>query len=249
MASTVPDGYEAYVRIFHPPADAELGGDRSWAEVAARNGRTMHGLAQFHAISTPAGAPVAGDWATFSVRASHSPPEAGDLPEAWFRRLCALLSAHTATPDRALYCVWEGYGGLAPVLSGQPLAELPHRAYFVFEGPLDSGRPWLDWADELHYRASRTPSPGIAFLTLTGSPEADEPGPNSAVAPGLRRQLPNLCWPGDRAWCVASEIDFCWTLVGCSRSAADAVLADSELESRPVEPGDSLLFDGDRINI
>jgi len=37
--------------------------------------------------------------------------------------------------------------------------------------------------------------------------------------------------PADRAWCVATEIDFAWTYVGGSRELIDAILADARLEA------------------
>jgi hypothetical protein len=61
-------------------------------------------------------------------------------------------------------------------------------------------------------------------------------------------QSPNLFWPADRSWCVASEIDFDSTLVGGSRDLVDAVLAHPGLEVWPVSAGDSLAWDADTIN-
>ena len=47
---------------------------------------------------------------------------------------------------------------------------------------------------------------------------------------------PNLWWPDDRAWCVATEIDFKWTYVGGSSDCIQQILSDSELEALPTEP-------------
>jgi hypothetical protein len=44
---------------------------------------------------------------------------------------------------------------------------------------------------------------------------------------------PNLWWPEDRAWCVATEIDFTWTYVGGSAACIEQVLSDPELEALP----------------
>ncbi len=41
----------------------------------------------------------------------------------------------------------------------------------------------------------------------------------------------NLWWPADRAWCVATEVDFAWTYVGGTRAVVDALLADPRLEA------------------
>jgi hypothetical protein len=46
-------------------------------------------------------------------------------------------------------------------------------------------------------------------------------------------QSPNLWWPDDRAWCVASEIDFRSTYVGGSRALIDRVFDDERFEALP----------------
>lgn len=59
--------------------------------------------------------------------------------------------------------------------------------------------------------------------------------------PGLRpEQSPNLLWPDDRAWCLATEIDFDSTLVACSREVADGILGDDRLEVFEVRYDDVL---------
>jgi hypothetical protein len=54
VAGVVPDRFPAYVRILHPARGPD-GLPVRWAEVAAWSGRTMHRLAQFHAIRRPGG--------------------------------------------------------------------------------------------------------------------------------------------------------------------------------------------------
>jgi len=55
---------------------------------------------------------------------------------------------------------------------------------------------------------------------------------------GTWRQCPNIWWPADRAWCVASGIDLQWTYVGGPRGLIDAVLADDRIEALPAAPDD-----------
>ncbi len=52
IASVVPDGFPAYVRILHP-ARGTHDEPVAWADIAAWSGRTMHRLVQFHAIARP----------------------------------------------------------------------------------------------------------------------------------------------------------------------------------------------------
>jgi hypothetical protein len=46
--------------------------------------------------------------------------------------------------------------------------------------------------------------------------------------------IPNIWWPDDRAWCVATEIDFSWTYVGASRECIDRILSSGQLDSSEV---------------
>jgi hypothetical protein len=50
---------------------------------------------------------------------------------------------------------------------------------------------------------------------------------------------PNLWWPDDRAWCVATEIDLAWTYVGGPGALVTDVLANPRLEAQPASPDDS----------
>jgi hypothetical protein len=53
-----------------------------------------------------------------------------------------------------------------------------------------------------------------------------------------RHQSPNIWWPDDGAWCVATEIDFNTTFIACSEACRRDLLSDERLELWPVEPGD-----------
>lgn len=45
-----------------------------------------------------------------------------------------------------------------------------------------------------------------------------------------RRPVPGLWWPADRAWFVATEIDFQWTFVAGSPELIETLIADERLE-------------------
>jgi hypothetical protein len=59
---------------------------------------------------------------------------------------------------------------------------------------------------------------------------------------------PNIWWPDDRAWCVASEIDLLATYVGATGACAQAVLRTKELEALPVAVGDRADAHADSVN-
>ena len=44
---------------------------------------------------------------------------------------------------------------------------------------------------------------------------------------------PNIWWPGDRSWCVATDIDLCHTYIGGSRECIEAILSHPDLEALP----------------
>lgn len=234
VGGTVPSGYDAYVRIFHP-----VGGNGPtpvpWSVVAAANGRTMHALAQFHSIST---APR-GRRAVMPLPGIGE-PDVGALDPESLRTLCDILTPYTADATHCYFGVWEGHGGLggnrssssvafatigepAPLpreaphewqldLTG-PTFELPFRVYHLFEGALPEALTIGEWVHE------------DWFLP----------------------QPPNLMWPADQAWCVATEIDFDSTLVGGSGELI-ADLLHSTLEAWPVQLGDALTYDADEVN-
>jgi hypothetical protein len=71
-------------------------------------------------------------------------------------------------------------------------------------------------------------------------------GPLS-LAPG-HLDGPNLWWPDDRSWCVASEIDFPYTYVGGSKKLIDEILADPNLEALPAALDDGITAFSDTVN-
>lgn len=56
------------------------------------------------------------------------------------------------------------------------------------------------------------------------------------LGPGAQYAGPSLWWPEDRAWCVATEVDFRWTYVGGSATCIGRLLNDARLEALPTEP-------------
>jgi hypothetical protein len=62
-------------------------------------------------------------------------------------------------------------------------------------------------------------------------------------------QSPNLFWPDDHAWCVASEIDLFCTLVAGSDVLIEGLIADSRLEAWRVFADDPITADSDHVNM
>ena len=218
----VPTGFPAYARVLHPAGITEHG-ERPvrWADVAAWSGMPLRQDAQFHSIALPPtdpGAPPPYDG---------QGPRDGSLFEPDAEVLAGIGREWTATPEDCWFCVWDGYGWNSAVSfvavddSGWPLGAVPSPPPDPVPGPVRSGpRVELPHRSYLLYRG-----PVEAALTL---PALD----------GTFAQCPNLWWPVDRAWCVASELDLPWTYVGGPRELVDAILADDRIEALPAAPDD-----------
>jgi hypothetical protein len=63
------------------------------------------------------------------------------------------------------------------------------------------------------------------------------------------REAPNLLWPADHAWFMASEVDFDSTLVGGSAQLIQAIIGSPALEALAIEPAASLTWSADKINV
>ncbi len=247
VGSLVPRGFAAYARVLHPMYDAD-DVPVTWAAVAAATGRVVHPTAQswrvagrpdLHAPQArPLGQRVAepGEW-------SGGEPAEGSLGATELRTLAEVLGRHTVgdlvvafwegtswegamqlvlwtgEPDGELPAPRPAPADLAPEVLHGPKLELPHRAYVLFRArPRDLG------------------------ALADGGPRADV----DPFRPGWR--TPNLLWPDDRTWCLATEVDLDSTVVGGSRELVDDLLAASDLEVVEVRETDSLGWLDDTVN-
>jgi hypothetical protein len=223
----VPRGYEAYARLCHPATDRS-GTPVSWSDVAKATGRRAHALMQWHAL--------VGSSDSLNFTGSlwdGDPPVRGDLAPAPFAALCALLAAHTDTPSECFFAIWEGWGwvhGGNWLMSATGAEQVP--AAFT-EQERDQARLVL---------------PGREYVLLTGPlSTASQIGEPHGLR-GFEPHSPNLMWPADRAWFVASEIDFDSTLVGGAADLLQAILDAPALEAWSLQPDSSLAYDADKIN-
>jgi hypothetical protein len=94
-------------------------------------------------------------------------------------------------------------------------------------GGLDYHAPWPG--------AARLELPGRGYVVLRGPVEAAS---SSFDEPPIW-QSPNLWWPRDRSWCVATEIDYLWSYVGGSKECIEQLLGIEELETVQVRYEDA----------
>ncbi len=223
VGSLIPEGFDAYVRVLHPAYRHE-GNDRvavTWAEIAAANGRTVHPEMQWPHISgvwEHSGGRHPGVW--------DQEPEVGTLPRDHAAVLADLLVTYTATPERVWFGVWDGWGGS------------------LVEGVLAGGARRPRRRDERLPAAPRLELPGRSYYLLSGSIDAVT---ESLVGPPAW-QSANLWWPEDRAWCVATEIDFAWTYVGGRQALIEDLGRHPGLEVVPTRIDHGVTYDSDQLN-
>lgn len=242
VGSIVPAEFEAYARVFHPGwAGGPEGRPVRWAEIAASTGRTFHEGAQWpHVACTsevddndlqhpPPGVP----WT--------SSPEEGSLDRAVVERLVGLLRPHTSTAESCWFAFWDGWGvpfTLRPVKKGlftrKPAGE---------QAPEDAGQKAL----LERWDAPKFSIPGRDLLLFSGSlHDAMESFYEPMGAPSF--QTAYFWWPDDRAWFVATEIDFDSTYIGGSRACIDALVRDDLLEALEVRLDQGVSWASDTIN-
>ena len=220
----------------------------TWAQVCRRTGRTPHALMQWRSITTPAPAggalsqarlPVTdeGLWEEVSV-------QEGTLEPAALAALLDVLAPFTGEQE-CHHALWEGYGWLTGSSAfmvfayadsdGGPPPPPPQRA----EVPHELRRA-LD--------APRLMLPGRDYLLFAGPLRAALSMGHQVTEDWFDPQSPNLLWPLDRSWCLASEIDFDSTLIAGSAELIEAVLAAPGLEAWQVTEDDDLGFFADTLN-
>lgn len=266
VGGAIPRGYDAYARVLHPSTISELRGHLPdggldvverpipWAEVAELRGTRFHPAAQWASLAGSA------DQIALGGDRYLNPPREGQLELPTFTALVRRLAAQAGRAEVVLG-FWNGWGELslqpgafallfpagtsrrereqaqreaeaaraarrssqlAEVARLGPWLELPHREYVLLDADL------VELTDE-------------GWTTAAGLGSQDDPLPAADLTP-------NLLWPADHSWCVATEIDFDSTLVGGSRALIDAVLADPVLDAVEVGPDTELTWDGDTLN-
>ena len=233
VTGVVPAGFEAYARILHPVEDE--GRLARWSAVAEAAGTRVHPLAQWHRLA-PSKRSRPGWWAELS-------PEEGNLPAEALRQLLGVLRRHTDTPEDCWFGLWHGYGWLR---GGSGVVGVSCSTGVGAPAVAPSVPPAFTEAELAEGRLVRLP--GREYLLGRGPLETAAGLGHQVTVDWFIPQSPNLCWPQDRSWFVATEIDFDSTLVGGSRALIAELVGSDELEAWPVGQGDSLQADADHVN-
>ena len=239
VGGSVPRGYAAYARVLHP-VEGPPGAPTTWAQVCARTGRTPHATMQWAAITTPAPGtdlPVGseGRWEHVDVMAGHLQPVV-------LAPLLEVLAPATGQQE-CWHALWEGWGW-------------EHGSSAVLVAVLDDGPPppppapeQLSPVLEEAFRGPRLRLPGRDHLLFAGPLSAALATGRHPVPDWFLPQSPNLLWPADRSWCLATEIDVDSTLVGGPVRLVEELLAAPGVEAYEVGEDDDLTVWGDRVNV
>jgi hypothetical protein len=191
---------------------------------------------RLHPFGQDVGSVVPGGFAAYA-RISHD--QHGSLTRNQAEALVPLLQSGLEPESECSFCLWEGYGFFTPAAWVQ-----------VFPSPGSPRRRSAGWmGTRLRTGRRRQPAqarPDWPRVRLPHREYLFARGPLRAVldspwlAAELPYQSPNIWWPADRAWCVASEIDLTWTYVGGSEELIKAILDSTELEAIPARTTDPI---------
>ena len=137
VSAMVPPVFPAYARVLPPAYEGGDPGRRHrWPEIAASTGVPLTADTRFD------------DLVAASERWGR--PSDGGLDARETAALARVLAGCTGTPDRAYFCLWEGFGlPETDALAARPMrVRTPHRAYHLLTGPvtaaaeLPAAVPW-----------------------------------------------------------------------------------------------------------
>jgi hypothetical protein len=219
VRGVIPAGFEAYARILHP-AESDTGELVRWSEVAAACGKVAHPLMQFHSLVGVAPTEYDVDCAEWSGTV----PDHGNLEPDSLAALVEVLARHTVAPRRCWFGLWDGYG-----------------SPFGTERSTGEGAPRIDFD-------ARVELPQRNYVLFGGPLEAALEIGHWPTKNWFLPHSPNIFWPDDASWCVATEIDLFCTYVGGSRALIDELLADGRLEVWEAHLADPVAHDSDALN-
>jgi len=226
VTNVVPDRFKAYARILHPATKPD-GTAISWSDVAAATGRVMHARVQWYVLVgsyDPEGME--------GSRWSGGAPDRGDLSPEVLRPLCTLLAKYTTSPVDCFFGLWTGWTWRSTQAFRQSVRVWPRREETVYSVEEIDGP-----------RIELPPQAGREYVLVSGPLSAATEIGETAKGIQLSPTSPNLMWPADRSWFLASDIDLDSTLVGGSTELVEAIVNADEFEAWPIGRRDSLAVD------
>lgn len=236
VGSVCPGGFDAYARLLHPVTAGDGRPPTTWAAVCDATGREAHALMQWNAIAG-AGKVRPGNGQYETSRWAGGKPEQGNLDSLALERVCEVLAEHTSRDTSCFFALWEGWGWI----HGSP-------AVAVVTWPGEQARPVPPAFPDEVIRGPRLRHPARNYLLFAGPLIAARQIGWQSSWNAFFPQSPNLFWPEDRSWCVATEIDFDSTIVAGDERLVASLLAAPDLEVWRVSVDDSLAHTADTVN-
>jgi hypothetical protein len=143
VRAVVPQGFEAYARVFFPFVSDDIVVDGepdqeliTWTEMAGRHGRIAHALMEAEPIlAGPAGK-------------DENQTCIGSLSGEQFAALLPILSRHTSAAG-SWFLLWDGFGNLNErAFRRAPKVSYPLRDFYLLHGPHNA---YADFPDEPNY--------------------------------------------------------------------------------------------------
>lgn len=183
--------------------------------------------------------------------ASSPPPEEGWFNPTQLAALTEHLTAATTTPLDAVAAIWDGWGDLngssklaVGWQGGSPNAA--ERAELrEYAARMAAEHQVQQEALRAALAGPRLHLPGRDYILLGVTlPALADPSWMEDTRVGTYRTVghtPQLLWPGDHTWVVATEIDTDSTIVAGSRQLIASVVADGRFEAFEVRPDSALV--------
>ena len=191
------------------------------------------------------------------VRHAGSGDTHGSLGNRTLTTLLETLSTFTTTPEICYHALWEGQGwmhsGSISLFKPSKYPKL-HR----FLRPLDFRIRWqFAWRKRIrnqvqaldHLKSHTLPDgimdaerfnlPNRGYLLMRG-PLEEAKSIGWIFSESFHSQSPNIIWPQDRQWILATEIDFDVTLIGGSEALIASIISQNSLNTQRFKVTDTI---------
>jgi len=193
------------------------------------------------------------------VRFNGSQRGFGPIGSAGLAVVSPALAQHTRAPQDCFHAIWDGYGwlnrGASALLVAEERTSLGERLRQVAFRRPGWGlyrRPWRrrrrsGWGDYLPPNtlppdaidAKRLHLPNRDYILMRG-PLREALNLGQIFGDRVEPQSPNLLWPSDHAWILATDIDLDGTFIGGSTELAEAILSIDGVDARIVGRDDRI---------
>jgi len=180
----------------------------------------------------------------------------GGLGNESLGTLLEIFSNFTTTPEECFPALWDGYGWMHPgsIAAFKPLLHPKLHKFFrpisirISASRFRRGiRTQIQSLDHLEWhtlpegvmKSERYKLPNREYLLMRG-PLIEARKIGWVFSESFQSQSPNLLWPRDRSWILATEIDFNVTLIGGSESLVAAILNAGSLTAERFRVTDTI---------